>query len=59
MPATHEVTHAIHTYGDADQPINIHDDTRPSSFSACKRRRNHAEANRRLTVSHSVTLSGR
>ncbi|MGB9417444.1 MAG: carboxypeptidase regulatory-like domain-containing protein [Acidobacteriaceae bacterium] len=26
MPATHEVTHAIHTYGDADQPINIHDD---------------------------------
>jgi hypothetical protein len=26
MPPTHEVTHTIHAYGQADQPINIHDD---------------------------------
>jgi hypothetical protein len=26
MPPTHEVTHTIHAYGNADQPINIHDD---------------------------------
>jgi hypothetical protein len=26
MPPTHEVTHTIHDYGNADQPINIHDD---------------------------------
>jgi hypothetical protein len=26
MPPTHEVTHPIHAYGNADQPINVHDD---------------------------------
>jgi hypothetical protein len=26
MPPTHEVTHLVHAYGDADQPLNIHDD---------------------------------
>ncbi len=26
MPPTHEVTHTIHAYGHADQPIDIHDD---------------------------------
>jgi hypothetical protein len=26
MPPTHEVTHTIHAYGHADQPLNIHDD---------------------------------
>jgi hypothetical protein len=26
MPPTHEVAHPIHAYGNADQPINIHDD---------------------------------
>jgi hypothetical protein len=27
MPPSHEVAHTIHAYGNADQPINIHDDT--------------------------------
>jgi hypothetical protein len=26
MPPTHEVTHLLHAYGDADQPLNVHDD---------------------------------